>query len=128
LKLITLARGAVLCEAKDSMRHIWFVESGVVSLATGHPAPVVVATVGREGAVGGPTLLLGGGIAFGRYEMLMSGSTLWLDATRFHDLLREHLNFDSLCKATLRRSSHRCFKTSPAENPTPRSSGVRVGC
>jgi CRP-like cAMP-binding protein len=99
LKLVTLARGAVLSDADDSMRQVRFVESGVVSLVTEHLTPVVVATVGREGAVGGPTLLLGGGINFGRYEMLMSGSALALEATRFHDALRENPSFHSLCEA-----------------------------
>jgi CRP-like cAMP-binding protein len=99
LELVVLTRGAVLSEADDSSRHVCFVESGVVSLVTDHLAPVVVATVGREGAVGGPTLLLGGGITFGRYEMLISGSALALEATRFHHALRQNLSFYSLCEA-----------------------------
>jgi CRP-like cAMP-binding protein len=99
LKPFSLARGAVLSEADDSMRQVCFVESGVVSLVTEHLAPVVVATVGREGVVGGPTLLFGGGIAFGRYEMLTSGSALALQATRFHDALQENLSFRKLCEA-----------------------------
>jgi CRP-like cAMP-binding protein len=99
LKLVTLARGAVLSEADDSMRQVCFVERGVVSLVTEHLAAVVVATVGREGAVGGPTLLLGGGSACGRYEMLTSGSALALEATRFNDALQENPSFRKLCEA-----------------------------
>jgi hypothetical protein len=74
LKPIAAVRGAVLCDANESKWRVCFIESGLASLVTEHPAPVAVATVGREGAVGGPTLLLGGGIAFGRHEMLISGS------------------------------------------------------
>jgi len=96
---MTLARGAVLREAIDSRRSVYFIEYGLASLVTGHPAPAVVATVGREGAVGGPTPLLGGGIAFGRYEMLISGAALALEAPCFHNALRQDPKVHSLCEA-----------------------------
>jgi CRP-like cAMP-binding protein len=96
---MTAARGAVLCEASDAMWRVCFIESGVASLVIEHPTPVVVATVGREGAVGGPTLLLGGAIAFGRYQMLISGSALAMDAPRFRIALRENRKFQKLCEA-----------------------------
>jgi hypothetical protein len=60
---------------------------------------VVVATVGREGAVGGPTLLLGGGIASGRYQMLVSGSALAMEAPHFGIALRDNPRFRNLCEA-----------------------------
>jgi Crp-like helix-turn-helix domain len=64
------------------------------------PRPtVVVATVGREGAVGGPTLLLGGGIASGRYEMLVSGSALAMEVPHFRIALRDNPKFRNLCEA-----------------------------
>jgi CRP-like cAMP-binding protein len=99
LESITAARGAVLCEASDSRWRVCFIESGVASLVTEYPAPVVVATVGREGAVGGPTLMLGGGLAFGRYQMLMAGAALAMEAPRFRITLRENPTFHSLCDA-----------------------------
>jgi hypothetical protein len=111
LKPMTLARGAVLREAIDSRRSVYFIEYGLASLVTGHPAPAVVATVGREGAVGGPTLLLGGGIAFGRYEMLISGAALALEAPCFHNALRQDPKVHSLCEPIVRHSLHKCFKT-----------------
>jgi hypothetical protein len=104
LEPMTAARGAVLCEAHESMWRVCFIESGVASLVTEYPVPVVAATVGREGAVGGHTLLLGG-IAFGRYQMLaryqmlISGSALAVEAPRFRIALRENPKFHRLCES-----------------------------
>jgi CRP-like cAMP-binding protein len=99
LEPIFLARGAVLCTADESMRRVHFVEGGIVSLITENRSTVVVATVGREGAVGGPTLSVGGGIAFGRYQVLVAGSALAMPAPYFQIALRENPQFRSLCEA-----------------------------
>jgi CRP-like cAMP-binding protein len=80
------------------MRRVYFVESGVVSLIS-HRSAALVATVGREGAVGGPTLLLGGGMAFGRYQLLTSGSALAMEASYFQIALRENPKLRSVCEA-----------------------------
>ena len=98
LKPMCLARGDVLCGADESRRCVYFVESGVASLIIETGGSVVLATVGREGAVGGPTLLLGGGIAFGRYQVLVSGSALAMEALQFRIALREILKLRSLCE------------------------------
>jgi CRP-like cAMP-binding protein len=99
LKPMSLARGAVLCRADESMYRVYFIESGVATLMT-EPCPtVIVATIGREGAVGGPTLLLGGGIASGSYEMLISGSALALEAPHFWTALRDNPKFRNFCGA-----------------------------
>jgi hypothetical protein len=98
LEPMTLPRGAVLCEAGDSMWRVCFVENGLTSLVTERPTPVVIATAGREGAVGGSTLLLGGGVAFGRYQMLTPGAAFAVDAARFCGALRENRRFRSLCE------------------------------
>jgi CRP-like cAMP-binding protein len=99
LEHLSLERGAVLSAANDSTRRVYFVESGLVSLVTENRAPVVVATVGREGSVGGPTLLLGGAIVFGRYQMLTSGAAVAMEASTFRIALRENPKFRSLCEA-----------------------------
>jgi CRP-like cAMP-binding protein len=99
LKPMSLGRGAVLCRADEWMHRVYFLESGVATLMT-EPCPtVIVATVGREGALGGPTLLLGGGFASGRYQMLISGSALALEAPRFPTVLRDNPKFRNLCEA-----------------------------
>ena len=96
---VYVARGTVLCEADESRRRVYFVERGVTSLVTENGASVVIAAVGSEGAVGGPTPLLGGGIAFGRYQMLVSGSALAMEASHFRIALREISKLRSLCEA-----------------------------
>jgi CRP-like cAMP-binding protein len=98
LRPVRLPRGRVLCEAGDSRWRVYFVESGVVSLVTGDRASVTAATVGREGAVGGPTVLLGGGLVCGRYQMLVPGSALVMEAPQFRIALQDTLDFRSLCE------------------------------
>jgi CRP-like cAMP-binding protein len=99
LKPLSLAPGAVLCNADESIRRVYFIESGLATLMTEPRPSVVVATVGREGAVGGPTLLLGGGIASGRYEMLVSGSALAMDVPHFRIAVRDNPKFRNRCEA-----------------------------
>jgi CRP-like cAMP-binding protein len=99
LKPMALASGAVLCRADESMHRVYFIESGVATLMTESCPTVIVATVGREGAVGGPTLFLGGGISSGRYRMLISGSALALEAPHFRTALRDNPKLRNLCEA-----------------------------
>jgi CRP-like cAMP-binding protein len=99
LQPMALTRGAVLCEADDCKRRVCFIESGVAALVTEYLAPVAVASVGREGAVGGPTLLLGGGIAFSRYRMLTSGSVLAMEVPRFRIAMQENPKLRGLCES-----------------------------
>jgi hypothetical protein len=99
LKPMSLACDAVLCRAEESIHRVYFIESGVATLMTESCPTVMVATVGWEGGVGGPTLLLGGGIASGRYQMLISGSALALEAPHFRTALRDDPKFRNLCEA-----------------------------
>ena len=60
LEAAPLVGGSILFEVDEPLMRVYFVETGVVSLLTAIATRVGVATVGREGAVGVATLLLGG--------------------------------------------------------------------
>jgi CRP-like cAMP-binding protein len=104
LEAVPLAQGCVLLDANAPLTRIHFVENGVASLLTvlENHAPVGVATVGREGAVGVATLLLGGESALGRYQMLVPGSGLAVDVPPFRRALRESARLSAACEAYTR--------------------------
>jgi CRP-like cAMP-binding protein len=99
-----LARGSVLFEVGEPLTHVYFVETGVVSLLTAseNRATVGVALVGREGAVGVSSLLLGGDTALGRYQVLVPGSALTMEVPAFRRALRQSPKLRMACEACTR--------------------------
>jgi CRP-like cAMP-binding protein len=99
LKLVSLARGRVLCEADEPLRRVYFVEAGAVSVVTVFEdgTTAEMATVGREGIVGIGTLL-GGEHALGRYVVPLPGLALTIEASRFQGLLAEHSALRAACE------------------------------
>jgi CRP-like cAMP-binding protein len=90
LKPVSLPRGRVLCDAGEPLKRIYFIEAGVVSLVTvfeDGTAPEM-ATMGREG-MADIAALLGGEHALCRYVVLVPGSALAIDGSRFQNALRE---------------------------------------
>jgi Transposase, Mutator family len=70
LETVLLASGSLILKVDQPLARIYFVETGVASLVTAFENRVTVgaATVGREGAVGVASLLLGGATALDRYH------------------------------------------------------------
>lgn len=103
LKLVSLTRGKVLCEADEPLRLVHFVESGVISLVTlfEDGTSAEMATVGCEGVVG-IGALLGGQHALCRHVVPMSGFALAVEASRFRAALRENLELRTACEAYAR--------------------------
>jgi CRP-like cAMP-binding protein len=99
-----LARGSVLFEVGESLTRVYFVETGAVSLLTAseNRATVGAATVGREGAVGLASLLLGGDTALGRYQVLVPGSALTMEVPAFRRALRQSPKLRKACEADSR--------------------------
>jgi CRP-like cAMP-binding protein len=99
-----LARGSVLFEIAESVARVYFVETGVVSLLTtfDNRVTVGVATIGRQGAVGVTTLLLGGDAALGRYQVLVPGSALTMKVPAFRSALRQSPKLRTACEAHTR--------------------------
>ena len=99
-----LARGSVLFEIDEPVTRVYFLETGVVSLLTTFDNRVTVglATVGREGAVGLTTLLLGGDTALGRYQVLVPGSALTMEVPAFRSALRQSPKLRTVCEAHTR--------------------------
>ena len=104
LSAVTLAHGTVLFDADQLLTHIYFMESGVVSLrhAFENRVTVGVAAVGREGAVDLQTLLLGGNTALGRWQILVPGSALAVEVSRFWQVLRRSPKLRMACEAYTR--------------------------
>jgi CRP-like cAMP-binding protein len=104
LEAAPLARGSVLLEVDEPLTRIYFPETGVVSLLTAieNRVTVGVATVGREGAVGVATLLLGGDTALGRYQVLVPGSALTMEVPAFRSALRQSPKLRRACEAHTR--------------------------
>jgi CRP-like cAMP-binding protein len=99
-----LERGSVLFEVGESLTRVYFVETGVVSLLTTFDDRVAVgvALVGREGAVGVGSLLLGGDTALGRYQVLVPGSALTMEVPAFRRALRQSPKLRMACEAHTR--------------------------
>lgn len=99
-----LARGSVLFEIDEPVTRVHLVETGVVSLLSAFDNRVTVgaATVGREGAVGVTSLLLGGDTALGRYQVLVPGSALTIAVPAFRSALRQSPTLRTACAAHAR--------------------------
>lgn len=82
---VNLAYGDILCEPGKPLRHVYFPNSGIISLLTpvaGH-ASVEVGLVGREG-MAGMALFLGIGISPVRMLVQGPGTALRIKAAAFH--------------------------------------------
>jgi CRP-like cAMP-binding protein len=99
-----LARGSVLFELNEPLTRAYFVETGVIALLTAvdNRAAVGVATVGREGAVGVGSLLLGGETALGRYQVLVPGSALTMEVPALRRALCQSPKLRMACEACTR--------------------------
>jgi CRP-like cAMP-binding protein len=101
LEATPLASGSVLFEADEPLTRVYFVETGIVALLTAFENRVTVgaATVGREGAVGVASLLLGGGTTLGRYRVLVPGSALSMEVPAFRSALGQSAKLRMACEA-----------------------------
>ena len=86
---VMLPRDQVLCEADEPLTHVYFIETGLVSLVSffDDGTTAEMATVGREGLVG-IDALLGGARALGRYVAPVSGLALMMETVQFESALR----------------------------------------
>jgi CRP-like cAMP-binding protein len=99
-----LARGSILFDIGEPLTRIYFVDTGVVSLlaALDNRVAVGVAAVGREGAVGISSLLLGGDTELGRYQVLVPGSALTMEVSALRTALRQSPKLRMACEACTR--------------------------
>jgi CRP-like cAMP-binding protein len=101
LEAVTLTRGSILFDVDDPLTRIYFIETGAASLLTALKNRVTagVAIVGREGAIGVATLLLGGESSLGRFQVLISGSALTVKVSLLQTALRESPRLRAACEA-----------------------------
>ena len=101
LETVSLARGSIVFDANQPLTRVHFVEAGLVPLLAVFEKRVTAAAaaVGREGAIGLATLLLGGESALGRYQVLLPGSALSLEISQFRAALRESPKLKAVCEA-----------------------------
>jgi CRP-like cAMP-binding protein len=86
---VLLPPDTVLCDADEPLTHVYFIETGLVSLVSAfeNGTTAEMATVGREGLVGIDTLL-GSERALGRYLVPVPGVALAIETVRFHSALQ----------------------------------------
>jgi CRP-like cAMP-binding protein len=86
LRPVLRPRDKVLCEADEPLTHVYFLETGQVSLVSVFKDDTIaeMATVGREGLVG-IDALLGGERALGRYVVPVSGLAVAIEAVHFRN-------------------------------------------
>ena len=89
LRPVLLPADQVLCEADEPLTHVYFIETGLVSLVSVFEdgTRAEMATMGREGLVGIDTLL-SGERALGRYVVRVSGQALAIETGRFQSALQ----------------------------------------
>jgi CRP-like cAMP-binding protein len=104
LEAVPLVGGSVLFDVDEPLQRVYFVDSGAASLVTAfeNRVGVGVATVGREGVVGAPTLLLGGQTALSRARVLVPGSARAMAVSVFRGVLRNSPKFRAVCEAYTR--------------------------
>src|SRR5919106_3169831 len=100
LKIVHLEAGRVLFDAGERAERVYCLDTGVASLATAAEKRVTVgvATVGREGAVGATSLLLGGATTIGRSRVLVPGSARTIEVSAFRRALRHSSKFLAACE------------------------------
>jgi CRP-like cAMP-binding protein len=100
LKPEFLPRGRVLCDIDESLRHVYFVERGLVSMVAvfADRTTAEMATVGHEGLVGIGNVL-GGEHALARYVVPMPALALAIEASRFRGALRDSAELRATCNA-----------------------------
>jgi CRP-like cAMP-binding protein len=104
LQAVPLAPGSVLFDADQPAERVYFLDSGVASLAAAleNRVTVGVATVGREGVVGAAPLLLGGATTIGRSRVLVPGSARTVEVSAFRRALRSSSKFRVACETYTR--------------------------
>jgi CRP-like cAMP-binding protein len=104
LQAVLLAPGSVLFDADERAERVYFLDSGVASLAAvfENRVTVGVATVGREGVVGAAPLLLGGATTIGRSRVLVPGSARTVEVSAFRRALRSSSKFRAACETYTR--------------------------
>jgi CRP-like cAMP-binding protein len=104
LEVVPLAPGRVLFDADQHVTHVYFVDTGVASLAAAleNRVAVGVATVGREGVVGAAPLLLGGATSLGRSRVLVPGSARTVEVSAFRRALDNSARFRTACETYTR--------------------------
>jgi CRP-like cAMP-binding protein len=104
LQAVPLAPGSVLFDADERAERVYFLDSGVASLAAAFANRVTVgaATVGREGVVGAAPLLLGGATTIGRSRVLVPGSARTVEVSAFRRALRSSSKFRAACETYTR--------------------------
>jgi CRP-like cAMP-binding protein len=104
LEVVPLAPGRVLFDADQQVQHVYFVDTGVASLAAAleNRVAVGVATVGREGVVGAAPLLLGGATSLGRSRVLVPGSARAVEVSAFRRALHNSAQFRTACETYTR--------------------------
>ena len=100
LKPELLPRGRILCDVDESLRQVYFVERGLVSMVAvfRNRTTAEMATVGREGLVGIGSVL-GGERAFARYVVPVPALALAVDACQFRSALQDSPEFRATCNA-----------------------------
>lgn len=103
LEPVPLPIGRALFDAGEPLTRLYFVESGVAALLTTcEDRAIGVAAVGREGAVDVQSLLLGGGTALGRCQILVPGSALAVAVSPFRSALRKSPKLRAACETHTR--------------------------
>src|SRR5262249_37883999 len=90
LRIVELARGAVLHEPGEPIEHVYFPHDGMVSVVTimRNGGTVETASLGRTGVIGA-TAALGARHAVGRAIVQLPGTASRLPAPRFHAAAQE---------------------------------------
>jgi CRP-like cAMP-binding protein len=103
LERVSLVDGAVLLEADKSIRRVYFVEAGVVSLTAAfqNGSTAEMATVGREGMIG-VSSLLGTDAALGKCLVQTPGVALAMEVSRFRVALRTTPALLAVCQSYAR--------------------------
>src|SRR5262245_66169625 len=88
---VSLEHGAALHDAGEDIEHVYFPQSGMVSLVAvmRNGATVETATVGRGGAIGS-SAGLGSRCAFGRAVVQLPGMAASIPVSAFHTIANEN--------------------------------------
>ena len=120
LKRAALVKGRVLFDAGEPITRVYFVETGIVSLAAAfrNGSTSETATVGREGVVD-VSALLGGGTTLGRCQVRAHGSAWALEASRFQSALQSIPALRESCQAYVQAFVGQSLQTAACNSVHP---------
>ena len=96
---VSLVSQQILVDQGERAEHVYFLESGVVSIVDILPthSSIQIAVVGREGAAGCESLLIEGGLSPATYRVQLPGEAIRIPSAELKQMLQHYPTLEEPC-------------------------------